>query len=135
MTHDDVTGGGPFRTCRQRDGQKVDAIAVRCQPGPAHNQRAWQRADERPGTRACSPAAICVLWRQGLCRAWGVGPCLYGVVAGQGAATSTWGINKRDLEIRLTSILKPIFPVTALLRPSGRCQFNRFAGALAGTEV
>lgn len=134
MTHDDVTGGVPSapadKGTDRRSTQSQSAASL-----GLPTTRAWQRADERPGTRACSPATICVLWRQGLCRAWGVGPCLCGVVAGQGAATSTWGINKRDLEIRLTSILKPIFPVTALLRPSGRCQFNRFAGALAGTEV
>ena len=72
MTHDDVTGGF-FRACRQRNGQKVDAIAVRCQPGPAHHQSLAARRREARDARVQPSDDLCIV--------------ATGVVQGMGRAT------------------------------------------------
>ena len=122
VTHDDVTevSSAPADKGTKRRSTQSQSAASLGLP----TTRTWQCADERPGTRACSPATICVLWRQ-FCAGHGEWDLVY-VVLWQGRAQrhrNRHGHQQRQYEIRLTSILKPIFPVMALLRPSWHCQF------------
>lgn len=131
MTHDDVTGGSSAPADKGTDRRSTQSQSA-ASPG-LPTTRAWQRADERPGTRACSPATICVLWRQGLCRAWGVGPCLCGIVAGQGVATATWASttttrNQTHLDIKT-------HPSCYGSAEAELALSIRFTGVLAGTKV